>query len=70
MRFLSVLFLALAACPGTSKDSDSVATDDSSTTECNGTPAITTGCPPDWPRWVRVMSSNRAAFSASCQNTS
>ena len=43
MRFLSVLFLALAACPGTTKDSDSVATDDSNPTTCNGTPAIT-----DW----------------------
>ncbi len=44
MRFLSVLFLALAACPGTSKDSDSVATDDSTTTDCTtGTPTLT-----DW----------------------
>ena len=42
MRFLSVLFLALAACPGTSKDSDSVATDDSTGTDCTqGTPQIT-----------------------------
>ena len=40
MRFLSVLFLALAACPGTSKDSDSVA--DSTGTDCSTiTPAIT-----------------------------
>ena len=27
--------------------------------------AMTTGCPADCPRWVRVMSSKRTAFSAS-----
>ena len=39
-------------------------------TEWKGTPAITTGSPADMPRLVRVMSSSRAAFSASAQNSS
>lgn len=45
MRLMSVLFLTLAACPGTSgKDSDSGAvTDDSTGTDCTGAPLIT-----DW----------------------
>ncbi|EWS64581.1 hypothetical protein Y695_02177 [Hydrogenophaga sp. T4] len=38
--------------------------------EWKGTPAITTGSPADWPRWVSVMSSRRAAFSASPKNSS
>ena len=30
-----------------------------------GTPAMTTGWPADWPRWVSVMSSSRLALRAS-----
>jgi hypothetical protein len=39
-------------------------------TAWKGTPAILIGWPPDCPRVVSVMSSRRAAFSASSKNSS
>ncbi|MNV90032.1 hypothetical protein D3C71_1843740 [compost metagenome] len=39
-------------------------------TEWNGMPAMRIGTPPDCPRDVSVMSSSRAAFSASSWNSS